>query len=117
MFDGENPQFASYEYYKSTIRYLTGNEEMDTAKRLFAGALAGITSVTATYPLDLVRTRLSMEMSKLALGTPTPGIWSVVKDVYKHEGGIQALYRGLVPTAGVSLRIFGLPATLRRPDF
>jgi solute carrier family 25 phosphate transporter 23/24/25/41 len=54
-----------------------------------------------------------MEMSKLAVGTPTPGIWSVVKDVYKHEGGIQALYRGLVPTAGVGFRILGSLATLR----
>lgn len=69
---------------------------MSTAKRLFAGALAGISSVTATYPLDLVRTRLSMEKNP-------QGIWQVTKDVYRNEGGIPALYRGLVPTAGVGL--------------
>lgn len=73
---------------------------MSTAKRLFAGALAGITSVTATYPLDLVRTRLSMEGAKNP-GVKPPGIWDVMKDVYKKEGGVPALYRGLVPTAGV----------------
>ncbi len=30
-------------------------------KRLVAGAMAGVTSVTVTYPLDLVRTRLSVQ--------------------------------------------------------
>ncbi|KAI9012403.1 mitochondrial carrier domain-containing protein [Hyaloraphidium curvatum] len=90
-------QFASYEYYKKAIRYLSDEEEMDTPKRLLAGALAGITSVTATYPLDLVRTRLSMESAR---GGPKKGIWPVLKEVYRNEGGFPALYRGLVPTAG-----------------
>jgi hypothetical protein len=37
--------------------------EINTPKRLIAGSLAGICSVISTYPLDLVRSRLSIEVS------------------------------------------------------
>jgi len=43
-----------------------GATELTTPLRLTAGALAGITSVIMTYPLDITRTRLSVQSSSLS---------------------------------------------------
>jgi solute carrier family 25 phosphate transporter 23/24/25/41 len=103
-------------------------------KRLFCGGLAGITSVTFTYPLDIVRTRLSIQSASFAdlkkqTGQKLPGMWSVLKKMYKTEGGISALYRGIIPTvAGVapyvglnfmvyeSMRVWFTPAGEKDPS-
>ena len=67
------------------------------------GGAAGITSVTFTYPLDIVRTRLSIQSASFAaLGKSSqgklPGMWETMVRMYKVEGGFRALYRGIVPT-------------------
>jgi hypothetical protein len=69
--------------------------------------MAGVTSVTFTYPLDIVRTRLSIQSASFAeLGAKPqrlPGMWETMATMYKTEGGITALYRGILPTvAGVA---------------
>jgi solute carrier family 25 phosphate transporter 23/24/25/41 len=61
----------------------------------------------ATYPLDIVRTRLSIQSASFeALGkrdAKLPGMWATMKTMHSTEGGIIALYRGLGPTlAGVA---------------
>lgn len=71
------------------------------------GGLAGITSVTFTYPLDIVRTRLSIQSAGFAaLGKhegKLPGMWQTMVKMYTTEGGILGLYRGIIPTvAGVA---------------
>ena len=77
-------------------------------QRLVCGGLAGITSVTFTYPLDIVRTRLSIQSAsfeslKREAGQKLPGMWGIMVTMYKTEGGFFALYRGIVPTvAGVA---------------
>jgi len=95
-----------------------GETELTTPLRLTAGAMAGITSVVMTYPLDITRTRLSVQSSSLAtirhpaptnpnsLPTPSakpapvklPGMFPTIAKIYRTEGGIPALYRGLLPT-------------------
>ena len=84
-------------------------EPLSAPRRLVCGAAAGITSVTITYPLDIVRTRLSIQsasfqgLSKAEVGKKLPGMWQTMVAMYKTEGGILALYRGIVPTvAGVA---------------
>lgn len=71
--------------------------------------MAGITSVTFTYPLDIVRTRLSIQsasfegLTKAKAGEKLPGMGALLKTMYQTEGGIPALYRGIIPTvAGVA---------------
>ena len=107
---------------------MQGTRPLDTPTRLLSGALAGVTSVCTTYPLDLVRSRLSIASASLSLpaaqGTSsnsslpggvrpalsyhtaasprsaaTLGIWGMTLKVMREEGGVRGLYRGLVATA------------------
>ncbi|KAK6359838.1 hypothetical protein TWF696_000972 [Orbilia brochopaga] len=101
-------QFSSYTVYKRMFMEV-GKTELDTVRRLCAGGMAGVTSVVATYPLDICRTRLSIHTASLeALGKTgahlkVPGMWETMLHMYRHEGGLLALYRGLIPTlAGVA---------------
>lgn len=103
-------QFGSYNLYKRWFEDVPGdNLAGSPVKRLFCGGLAGVTSVTFTYPLDIVRTRLSIQSASFAdlgpheKGKKLPGMWAVMGTMYRTEGGWLALYRGIVPTvAGVA---------------
>ncbi|GAB5593389.1 hypothetical protein Unana1_08289 [Umbelopsis nana] len=95
-------QFAAYEQFK-TMLMEPGKTELNTARRLTAGALAGLVSVACTYPLDIVRTRLAVQSATLsghtaATNTKLPGIMPTMIRIYRNEGGIFGLYRGLWPT-------------------
>ncbi|KDN41963.1 mitochondrial carrier, partial [Tilletiaria anomala UBC 951] len=122
-------QFSSYEVLKNLF---LRSHYLAVWERLTAGALAGIASVVSTYPLDLVRSRISIasaslyseakaaEQGRLSAATGAsstsastlklrakqkrvPGIWAMTLKVYREEGGVRGLYRGCVPTsAGVA---------------
>ncbi|KAF2000528.1 mitochondrial carrier protein-like protein [Amniculicola lignicola CBS 123094] len=100
-------QFGAYNVYKRFFEETPGSP-LGPYQRLFCGGLAGITSVTFTYPLDIVRTRLSIQSASFEAlqrktGEKLPGMASVMKTMYKDEGGFVALYRGILPTiAGVA---------------
>lgn len=118
-------QFSSYNFYKR-VCMVAGNfcqratlmvsqnifeshpgADLSPMTRLICGGLAGITSVFFTYPLDIVRTRLSIQSASFAeLGNKPhelPGMWATLVRMYKTEGGMGALYRGIIPTiAGVA---------------
>jgi len=94
-------QFATYTWMKK----LLGPElSAQWEGRVFSGMVAGVTSVACTYPLDLVRTRLSVQTAQISqkiqradIAKP-PGLFQLVVKMYKTEGGLPSLYRGLVPT-------------------
>jgi len=99
-------QFGAYNLYKPYFEDTPG-AQLDPLRRLLCGGLAGITSVTFTYPLDIVRTRLSIQSASFKelsrKGEKLPGMFGLMADMYKNEGGWTALYRGIVPTiAGVA---------------
>lgn len=58
-----------------------------------------------TYPLDIVRTRLSIQSAQVAntkeAQAALPGIWKTMVHIYTKEGGVIGLYRGLGPTLTV----------------
>lgn len=99
-------QFSSFNLYRRSTENWTGRN-ITSLERLILGGCAGITSVTFTYPLDIVRTRLSIQTASFASlakhqGKP-PGMWPTMVLMYKQEGGVRGLYRGIIPTiAGVA---------------
>lgn len=48
-------QFTSYELYKSLNRRFFGEKSNRVLNSVACGSLAGITAVTVTYPLDVIR--------------------------------------------------------------
>ncbi|KAK4990385.1 hypothetical protein LTR50_002559 [Elasticomyces elasticus] len=105
-------QFGSFNFYRRHIFERTPDAPIGNFQRLICGAMAGITSVTFTYPLDIVRTRLSIQSASFAAlskaeqhtkGKKLPGMGQLLVSMYKNEGGMRALYRGIIPTvAGVA---------------
>lgn len=67
-------------------------------RAIVAGGLAGISAALATYPLEVVETRLIAQNCK----EPTyRGLLHSLSSMYRHEG-LQALYRGF------SLTVLGM---------
>ncbi|KAI6779480.1 uncharacterized protein J7T54_001896 [Emericellopsis cladophorae] len=100
-------QFSSYNFYKRNIFESSPGADLAPLTRLVCGGAAGVTSVFFTYPLDIVRTRLSIQSASFTeLGEKPqklPGMWATLVRMYKTEGGVSALYRGIIPTvAGVA---------------
>ncbi|WVQ79153.1 hypothetical protein IAT38_001249 [Cryptococcus sp. DSM 104549] len=101
-------QFTSYGAFKSILQSWSGEKTLSTPLRLTAGAGAGIVAVVATYPLDLVRARLSIATANMAVRKPGDafttadaklGMVGMTKKVYRNEGGLKGLYRGCWATA------------------
>ena len=89
-------QFLVYEFVKKIL--FTRNIGMDVAKnslhagsRLFAGGVAGMIAAGIVYPLEVVKTMLTLYPDEC---TSIPG---ALKKVFR-TGGVGALYRGLGPT-------------------
>nr|XP_009763853.1 PREDICTED: mitochondrial coenzyme A transporter SLC25A42-like [Nicotiana sylvestris] len=111
--------FYSYERYKSLLKTIPGldgkggNAGADIFVHFVGGGLAGITAAAATYPLDLVRTRLAAQCAatfpldlvrrrKQLEGAGgrarvyNTGIMGIFKHIIKTEG-LRGLYRGIMP--------------------
>ncbi|XP_075671253.1 uncharacterized protein LOC142640840 isoform X2 [Castanea sativa] len=119
--------FYAYEHYKKLLKMIPGLENhrdnigTDLCVHFVAGGSAGITAASATYPLDLVRTRLAAQTNVIYYR----GIWHTLQTITKEEG-VLGLYKGLGATllgVGPSIAIsFSVYETLRsfwklhRPD-
>jgi len=88
-------EFFFYDVYKNNL--FNGNSTSNLAK-LACGGLTGMTASTLTYPLDLIRTKLSIIVAD---GTIKPSIWGTGVQIYR-EGGFFSLYKGLPSTLFVS---------------
>ncbi|XP_076923654.1 uncharacterized protein LOC143585854 [Bidens hawaiensis] len=88
--------FYAFERYKNILQLVMGVQNHGTSIstdlfiRLAGGGLAGITAASVTYPLDLVRTRLSAQRNVIYY----KGIWHALRTI-SHEEGVFGLYKGL----------------------
>ncbi|XP_013794130.1 graves disease carrier protein-like [Limulus polyphemus] len=101
-------QFLSFEIYKKSLRNFLGHASH--LSKFAAGSMAGVTAVLCTYPLDIVRARLAFQVAGDHMYN---GILHTLVCIFKSEGGIRALYKGLSPTimgmipyAGLSFYVF-----------
>ncbi|XP_035231354.1 graves disease carrier protein-like isoform X2 [Stegodyphus dumicola] len=85
-------QFLSFECYKKILRNNFGQSQ---ELKLLAGSAAGVTAVLMTYPLDVVRARLAFQVTGEHVYT---GIVHTLFCIFRTEGGMRALYKGLSPT-------------------
>ncbi|CCF56496.1 hypothetical protein KAFR_0B01980 [Kazachstania africana CBS 2517] len=103
-------QFVVYDYCKKNIFHVDKNSavaQLTNVQRLISGALCGGCSIIATYPLDLLKTRLSIQTSNLenlrnskaANTLKPPGFWQLFSKVYREEGKVFGLFRGIWPTS------------------
>ncbi|KAG6725576.1 hypothetical protein I3842_02G039200 [Carya illinoinensis] len=94
-------KFFSYEQASKGILRLyqqkTGNEDAQLTPllRLGAGACAGIIAMSATYPMDLVRGRLTVQTQNSPYRYR--GIFHALSTVLREEGP-RALYKGWLPS-------------------
>ncbi|CAN8308851.1 unnamed protein product [Cochlearia groenlandica] len=94
-------KFFSYEQASKGILYMyrqqTGNEnaQLTPVLRLGAGATAGIIAMSATYPMDMVRGRLTVQSANSPY--QYRGIAHALSTVLREEGP-RALYRGWLPS-------------------
>ncbi|KAB5538754.1 hypothetical protein DKX38_016287 [Salix brachista] len=91
--------FYAYERYKELLHMIPGLESKrenmgrDLFVHFVGGGLAGITAASATYPLDLVRTRLAAQTNV----TYYRGIWHALQTISREES-VLGLYKGLGAT-------------------
>ncbi|XP_077268524.1 solute carrier family 25 member 16 [Temnothorax americanus] len=86
-------QFTAYERYKKHLE--ESFEQNPHVNGFLAGAAAGVTAASITYPLDTIRARLAFQVTSNTLYS---GIKHAAVRMLKEEGGLQALYRGFWPT-------------------
>ena len=108
-------QFTCFEVFKKYLPQLFGLSKNSHGIKFVAGSLAGLISVTATFPLDTIRARLAFQVRE----TKYTGIINTGVVIFKTEGGVVGLYRGLVPTligiipyAGLSFYCFEVTKSL-----
>ncbi|KAK4771330.1 hypothetical protein SAY87_031862 [Trapa incisa] len=90
--------FYTYEQYKRFLYALLGDDQQGVSRSSYlvhfaGGGLAGLTAASATYPLDLVRTRLAAQRKQVYYR----GLFHAFHTIYKEEC-IFGLYKGLGPT-------------------
>lgn len=75
-------QFTAFEIYKKYLSSVLGpNKYIKNGDKFVAGACAGVTAVTFTYPLDTIRARLAFQVTGEHKYT---GIINTAVTMFKH---------------------------------
>lgn len=81
--------------YAQLLKLTPADNDFDPMEPVYRGccaATAGVIGQVLTYPLDVVRARLT-----LGNGCSKAGVWGTVRAIHRAEG-VPGLYRGLLPT-------------------
>jgi solute carrier family 25, member 42 len=95
-------QFFSFDVYSLFLKNTRPKQHQSIVptywrlqgERLISGALAGATSVVFTYPLDLIRARMAVQMSSKG---ERIGLVKTFRTIL-NEGGSYSFFRGIKPT-------------------
>ncbi|GAA6103366.1 calcium-binding mitochondrial carrier protein SCaMC-3b [Tachysurus ichikawai] len=100
-------KFMAYEQIKWLIRGSKEGGTLRVQERFVAGSLAGATAQTIIYPMEVLKTRLTLRKT---------GQYSGMVDCAKqilHKEGVRAFYRGyipntigIIPYAGIDLAVY-----------
>uniref|UniRef100_A0A672R3T2 Calcium-binding mitochondrial carrier protein SCaMC-1 n=1 Tax=Sinocyclocheilus grahami TaxID=75366 RepID=A0A672R3T2_SINGR len=98
-------KFMAYEQYKKLLAKDGG--KIQSHERFMAGSLAGATAQTAIYPMEVMKTRLTLRKTG-----QYSGMFDCAKKILKKEG-VKAFYKGYVPNilgiipyAGIDLAVY-----------
>lgn len=102
-------KFSFNDYFKQIVGADTPNTPLSTSQLMLSGTLAGLFQQLTTYPIELVRTRLSVGA---ALTPPLfyKGIVDCAVSTVRKEG-FGALYKGLAVTLMSGAPLVGLQMT------
>ncbi|KAI9757985.1 MAG: mitochondrial thiamine pyrophosphate transporter [Chaenotheca gracillima] len=106
-------QFSSYRTTALAL-HSAAPKLPDAAESFICGAAAGAAATTATYPLDLLRTRFAAQGTQKVYTS----LLGSVRDIYRHEGargyfqGLSAGVTQVIPYMGL---FFAAYETLRAP--
>ncbi|KAM9315226.1 mitochondrial adenyl nucleotide antiporter SLC25A24 isoform 1-T4 [Pholidichthys leucotaenia] len=100
-------KFTAYEQIKNVIRGHNETRNLRVHERFVAGSLAGATAQTAIYPMEVLKTRLTLRKTG-----QYSGIADCAKQILQREG-VMAFYKGyvpnmlgIVPYAGIDLAVY-----------
>ena len=99
-------QFLAYRTASQTIeKFVQGKQTKvpDAAKSFVSGAVAGAAATTATYPLDLLRTRFAAQGTERVY----EGLAASVREITRNEG-YTGFFRGLTAGIGQIVPYMGL---------
>ncbi|KAG5832581.1 hypothetical protein ANANG_G00292640 [Anguilla anguilla] len=100
-------KFMAYEQIKRLMRGNNTNASLQVQERFIAGSLAGATAQTIIYPMEVLKTRLTLRKTG-----QYSGMGDCAKKILLNEG-VLAFYRGyipntlgIIPYAGIDLAVY-----------
>lgn len=100
-------KFAAYEQIKHMMRGSNQSRTLRIYERFLAGSLAGATAQTAIYPMEVLKTRLTLRKTG-----QFSGMADCAKQMLQKEG-VSSFYKGyvpnllaIVPYAGIDLAVY-----------
>jgi solute carrier family 25 phosphate transporter 23/24/25/41 len=89
-------QFLCMSEYSKFFKSFTNKQSLSVWEKQFVGGMAGLTSVVFTFPLDLVRGRLTAQGGAIE-SVQYNGLMDGCLKIWRSEG-LKGLYSGITPT-------------------